>query len=230
MVSSFPSHSCLCSPPRCAFSDSKRNKQRKGFLWSLPRPHHVWVQVLSHSSFRLRGKNLCWHRREICMPDEIFVCFLYLRLFFFCRKQTHLQHWWNSSWLSEPEKNFSCLKLTLSLWSRTCRPTSEPSHTKWSELCCALVPQPQTHWLVCAQPLFLSVNTPLDQSTSSSSSSSFRGPDLVAKRQSLGRTPTCYHNGTLTHAEVLCASSQIQQQILKLAWLPNKDVCFSLSS
>lgn len=90
---------------------------------------------------------------------------------------------------------------------------------KWSELCCALVPQPQTHWLVCAQPLFPSVNTRLDQSTSSSSSSSFHGPDLVAKRQYLGRTPTCYHNDALTHTQILDSSSQIQQQILKSTWI-----------
>lgn len=60
---------CLCSSPRCAFSDAKRNKHRTGFLWSLPSPHHVSVQVLSYSGSRLRGKNLCWHKREICMPD-----------------------------------------------------------------------------------------------------------------------------------------------------------------
>lgn len=84
-----------------------------------------------------------------------------------------------------------------------CSRRIEAKHIKLTEYwhCCGLVRQPPTHWLVCAQPLFLSVNTPLDHSASnSSSSSSSHGPDL-AKRQYLGRTPACYHNDIHMHKE-----------------------------
>lgn len=88
-------------------------------------------------------------------------------------------------------------------------------HIKWSDywhLCCGLVSQPLAHWLVYAQPLFLSVNRLLDQSTSnSSSSSSSQGPDL-AECQYLGRTPSCHHNNTLMHMKVSRARSQFKHQ------------------
>lgn len=56
-------------------------------------------------------------------------------------------------------------------------------------------------------------STVLDHTASnSSSSSSFRGPDLLAECQYLGRTPTCYHNDTLMHTKVSRASSQFKHQ------------------
>lgn len=101
-----------------------------------------------------------------------------------------------------------------------CSPSTELRHIKltkyWSLLCCGPICQPHAHWLVCAQPLFLSVNSPLDHNASSSSSSSSRGPDL-AECQYLGRTPACYHNDTLTHMDVPQASSQFKHQIHKAA-------------
>lgn len=94
----------------------------------------------------------------------------------------------------------------------------------WRLSCCGLVCKPHAYWLVCAQPLFLSVNSPLDHSTStsststtSSSSPSSHGTGL-AECQYLGRTPTCYHNDTLIHTGVSQASSQFKQQIGKLAF------------
>lgn len=100
-------------------------------------------------------------------------------------------------------------------------PPTESRHVKLTEylslLCCGLVCEPHAYWLVYAQPLFLSLNSPLDHSASNSSSfsSSFHGPDLLAECQYLGRTPTCYHNDTLTHTKVSTASSQFKHQIHK---------------
>lgn len=74
--------------------------------------------------------------------------------------------------------------------------------------------QPHAHWPVCAQPLFLSVNSPLDHSTpssSSSSSSSLPGPYLVAECQTLGWTPTCYDN------QISQATSPFKHKICKRA-------------
>lgn len=106
-------------------------------------------------------------------------------------------------------KSYFHLVLTIWCHSIACR------CIKWTKcrtlLCCGLVCQPRAHWLVCAQPLFLSVNS-LDHSTPESSSSFssstfFYGPHLAAESQYLGRIPTCYHNHPLMHEEIFKASS-----------------------
>lgn len=106
---------------------------------------------------------------------------------------------------------------------------------KWSKcrtlLCCGLLCQPHAHWLVCAQPLFLSVNS-LDHSTPSSSSSSFSlfyGPHLAAESQYLGRTPTCYHYRPLMHREMFKASS-LNTKFTNLLLLSKKDFSFTCAT
>lgn len=113
-------------------------------------------------------------------------------------------------------------------------PSTASRHIKLTEyrslLCCGLVCQPHAHWLVCTQPLFLSVNSPLDHSTpsSSSSSSSLHSLHVVAESQYLGRTPTCYHNHQLMHKEISRPRSQIKCQIHKLT--PPVQIRTSVSS